>query len=130
MKVNKEKTKIMLINRASSLDFQPNIKLETELLDVVEESKILGIIMSSDLKWNKHIDYIRKKCFKKMWSIRRMKEIGATNEEMLDVYFLQIRCLTEMGCPAWNGSLTISDRNKLEAIQKTALKIILGCLQN
>ena len=61
-----------------------------------------------------------------MWSIRRMKEIGASNEEMLDVFCLQIRCLTEMGCPAWNGNLTLNDINKLEAIQKTAFKIILG----
>ena len=126
MKINKLKTKIMLFNRSRSLDFQPNIQLESELLEVVEESKILGVIMSSDMKWKKHIDYIRKKCFTKMWSIRRMKEIGASTEEMLDVFSLQIRCLTEMGCPAWNGSTTIKDKNKLEAIQKTALRIILG----
>ena len=55
-----------------------------------------------------------------------MKEIGGSIEDMLDVFRLQIRCLPEKGCPAYNGSLTQKDIKGLEGIQKTALKIILG----
>ena len=45
---------------------------------------------------------------------------------MLDVYLLQIRCLTETACPVWNGSLTKTDSKILESIQKTSLKVIFG----
>ena len=58
--------------------------------------------------------------------LKRMKEIGATANDMLEVYILQIRCLTEIGCPAFNGTLTKDDINTLERIQKTACRIILG----
>ena len=58
--------------------------------------------------------------------LKRMKEIGATSDYMLEVFKLQIRCLTEIGCHAWNGSLFIKDVKELERIQKTAVKIILG----
>ena len=126
MKINKYKTKVMLFNRATSLDFQSNILLESSPLDVVEETKILGIMLSSDLKWKKHVDFVRKKCLKKMWSIRRMKEIGGSIHDMIDVFTLQIRCLAEIGCPSWNGALTQKDITKLESIQKIALRIMLG----
>ena len=126
MKINKEKTKVMLFNRARSMDFQPTLKLEDKLLEVVEEIKLLGVIVSSDLKWNKNIKHVKKKCFTRFWMLRRMKEIGATRNDMLEVFELQIRYLTEIGCPAWNGSLLVKDDKELERIQKTAVKIILG----
>jgi len=69
---------------------------------------------------------IRELLFARFWMLRRMKEIGATRNDMLEVFELQIRCLTEIGCPAWNGSLLVKDDKELERIQKTAVKIILG----
>ena len=126
MKINQTKTKVMLFNRATSLDFQPSIHIENSLLDVVEETKLLGVIVSSNLKWSKHVNYIRRKCFAKMWGIRRIKELGASIKDMLEVYIRQIRCLAETGCPAWNGSLTQKDVDGLESIQRTVVKIILG----
>ena len=39
---------------------------------------------------------------------------------------VQIRCLAEQGCPAWNGALTIKNVEDLERLQKVALRIILG----
>ena len=116
----------MLFNRARSLDFQPELYLGDNLIEVVEETKLLGVIMSSDLKWKRHINYMKKDCYSRMWALRRMKEVGATISDMLEVYTLQIRCQTELGCPAWNGSLTKDDIAQIERIQKTALRIILG----
>ena len=39
---------------------------------------------------------------------------------------LQIRCLAELACPVWNGALTRNDIDRLERIQKNALRVILG----
>ena len=58
--------------------------------------------------------------------LRRIKELGGSREDLLLVYILQIRCITELACPAWNGALTIKDSIRLENIQKCAVKIILG----
>ena len=60
MKINKEKTKVMLFSRSKSMDFQPVLYLEDKLLEVVEEIKLLGIIFSSDLKWKKNIRFMKK----------------------------------------------------------------------
>ena len=63
---------------------------------------------------------------KKLCMLRRVKQLGGTIEELLCVYEVQLRCVTELACPAWNVSLTNKDENRLEKLQKIALKVILG----
>ena len=86
MKINKEKTKIMLFSRAQSWDFQPNLYIEGNLLDVVEQTKLLGVMISSDLKWSKNDQYIKERFCNKLWMIKRMKEAFATVDDMVEVY--------------------------------------------
>ena len=126
MKLNQKKTKIMLFNRSTKYDFHPEIFVEDELLEVVESTKLLGVMVSSDLKWDTHISYVVRRVMKKLWMLRRVKQLGGSTDDLVLVYKLQIRCLTEIACPAWNGSLTKKNVNALEKLQKTAFKIILG----
>ena len=126
MQINTKKTNVMLFNKSRLLDFQPEIFINDELLDVVESTKILGIMLSSNMKWDENIEYIRSKAMKKLWMLRRIRELGGSTQDMLDVYILKIRCLAEIACPAWNGSITVKHSNILERIQKSAMRIILG----
>ena len=50
MKINYKKTKLMLFNPCTSIDFQPEWTLGSHDLEFVEEMRLLGIIMTSDLK--------------------------------------------------------------------------------
>ena len=61
-----------------------------------------------------------------MWMIRNLKEHGAMEEQLLRTYFQQIRSITEMACPVWNGAITVHERMALERVQKIALAIIRG----
>ena len=74
MILNPKKTKTMIFNTLSNYDVLPIIQTEdgTEL-DVVEEHKILGHIIRSDLKTISNTEYICKRAFKRMWIIRRLK---------------------------------------------------------
>ena len=67
-------------------------------------------------------------CFaaKKTWTLRRLKQLGASNKDLIDVYCKQIRSIAEFAAPVWNSSLTGEDIVKLERIQKIAFHIILG----
>jgi hypothetical protein len=51
---------------------------------------------------------------------------GTAQDELKDVYVLFIRSLLEQSATVWYSSLTEENRNDLERIQKTAVKIILG----
>ena len=126
MKLNTKKTNIMLFTRAKKYDFQPELYIDNDLLNVVEVTKLLGVMISSDLKWKENVQYIVSRCMKRLWMLRRIRELGGSSGDLLTVYKLQIRCLAELACPVWNGALTINDSLRLERIQKNAARIILG----
>ena len=73
MVINSGKTKIMLFNKSHKYDFMPEITIsQGENLEVIEEFKILGLVISTDLKWNKHIEYMCKRGFMKLRTLRRL----------------------------------------------------------
>ena len=45
-------------------DYLPKIQINGETLDIVEETKFLGVILDSELSWTKHISYTSKKLAK------------------------------------------------------------------
>lgn len=65
MKLNPTKSKEMLINFLRSPNFliRP-LQIGSHVIEQVKTYKILGVIVSDDLKWNHHIDHIVKKASK------------------------------------------------------------------
>ena len=54
MQINKKKSKIMFFNPGRrKLDFQPRVKLNNEILNVTEQMRLVGLILTDDLKWKK-----------------------------------------------------------------------------
>ena len=75
MKINNTKTKAMLFNACKSIDFMPKIRLENHEVEVVEEIKLLGITIRSDLKWSSITQNLVQKANKRLWIIRRLSLI-------------------------------------------------------
>ena len=61
-----------------------------------------------------------------MWILRRLKGLGASTDELLDVYFKQVRSVLELAVPVWQPALTSQEVKQIERLQKCALAIILG----
>ena len=126
MKLNIPRTKILLFNRSKKWDFHPEVVIDDKILDIVESTKLLGVMITTDLKWETNTQYMINKARKKLWMIRRIQEVGGSLDDLIMVYTVQIRCGLELACPLWNGSLTKTQVKRLEKIQKTALRIILN----
>ena len=74
MKINEDKSKLMIFNKSRNFDFAPEISFRNgELLEYLEETKLLGIQINSSLKWNSNTAVICTKSMSKMWLLRRMK---------------------------------------------------------
>ena len=116
----------MLFNTAKTNDFFPEITIENETLDVVEEMKLLGVKISTDLKWHSNTEFITKKAYSRLWLIRRLKLFGANQSELLDVYIKQVRSILEFAAVVWHSGLTQINTSDIERVQKSALAIILG----
>ena len=126
MKINPEKSKVMLFNKSRKLDFPPEMKFQDgNILECVEETKLLGIQLSSSLSWESNTRAICRKAMGKMWLLRRLKSVNLKPELILDFYVKEVRPLLEQGVPIWNAGLTKAQSRQIEHIQKVALKIIL-----
>ena len=127
MKINESKSKLMIFNKSRNYDFPPEISFDNgELLECLEETKLLGIQIHSSLKWNSNTAAICTKSMSKMWLLRRMKLLKLEPSLILDYYIKEIRPLAEQGVIVWNSGLTKAQISDLEKIQKVALLIILG----
>ena len=126
MRINHSKTKVMLFNSAKKFDFQPNLVIDEVNLEVVEQMKLLGVVITSDLKWDKNTDYITKKAFSRLWLLRRLKKLGASRAALLDIYVKNVRSVVEYSSVVWGSSLTLKNTAQIERVQKAVFAIVLG----
>ena len=127
MQINRSKTKAMLCNSRTKWDFIPELKLYNEDdIEVVHEMKIVGFIMRSDMRTCSNTEYLVKKAFKRMWLIRRLKALGASNSQLIDSLQKQVLSVLWLGAPAWFCMLTQQERQDIDRVAKVGLRIIFG----
>ena len=64
------------------------IVVGNNVVERVNNYKLLGVQLSEDLKWNKHVEYIYKKACKKLYSLRVLRRAGVEQKNILKVYFI------------------------------------------
>ena len=78
------------------------------------------------MNWDQNTANLVKNANARMQLLRKIATFGTNHDELKDIYVLFIRSLLEQSATVWHSSLTEENRNDLERIQKTAVKIILG----
>lgn len=124
MELNLEKTKVMIFNFSTKNKFTTNLCLEGKNIEVVDHTKLLGTIITSDLKWNKNTEDIVKRSYARMQIIHRLSQYKPKKEDIIHVYKLYVRSLLEQSCQIWHSSLTDQNIEDLERVQKSLLRII------
>ena len=92
----------------------------------VDEYKLVGVMISSSLKWDENTEYITKKAYSRLWMLRRLKNLGLNKTSLLQVFTMQIRSVLEFGAVVWHSMLTDQNSRAIERVQKSALSVILG----
>ena len=95
-------------------------------LDKRKSTKLLGIWISDDLSWSRNCKEITIKAFSRLSMLTKLKYVGVSVEDLLDIYKLHIRSITEYCSVVFHSRLTKEESDKLERIQRVCLKIILG----
>ena len=96
-------------------------------VESVSSFKLLGVLLSDDLTWSSHVDYVLKKANSRLYALRLLKRAGLSPIDLTSTYSSFIRSRIEYASPAWSA-LPISLSNLLESIQKRALRIIFPYL--
>ena len=73
--------------------FSTDIKLNNESIETVSETKLLGTIITNDLKWNKNTENIVKDTNKRMQILHKATKFTNNIRDLKQIYMLQISYL-------------------------------------
>ena len=66
MVLNEKKTKNIIFNFSKTKQFTTDLRLKNVSLEVVNETKLLGVYITNDLKWNKNTEVLVKDANRRM----------------------------------------------------------------
>ena len=103
--------------------FEP-ITINGKNVEVVTSTKLLGLTISNDLKWNTHISNTCKKVSTRLYFLRQLKRAKLPPNDLVLFYIICIRPIVEYACEVFHNSLPQYLSDDLEKLQKRAFRII------
>ena len=126
MKLNGSKTKYMIVNFTYNYQFNTRIFLDNEILDCIQQIRLLGVEFREDLSWKANTHSITRKAFARMSLLRKLVCFGVPREDLVNIYILFIRSLLEYCSEVWHSSITEEEVQDLERVQKCAVRIVMN----
>ena len=121
---NTRKCKAMKFNFSKKHDFPLEITMGQDTLEEVNQLKLLGVIITSDLKWQMNTEYIVRKAMSKIWILRRMKQLGVGQATLADYWAKEGRSRLELAVPVWHSGLSVRQTAAIERCQRVAVAAI------
>ena len=81
---------------------------------LVNQAKVLGVIIRNDLKWNSHVDSIVRKASKTMYFLRQLKRANVSCNDLVQFYCMCIRPVVEYASPVFHYALPASLNDELD----------------
>ena len=94
MKLNAQKCNFMIFSRSNE-KFATRLSINNTILERKHASKILGVWISDDLSWTRNCQEICKKAYSRLSMLTKLKYVGVKIEDLVDIYILFIRSISE-----------------------------------
>ena len=115
-----------MFSNSRNYDFPPVVKFsDGTTLELKTEKKLLGIIISEDLKSRKNTTFMVFKACQKLWIIQRTLPLNFSQTELFDIYRKEVLSILDYGVPVWHSSISRKEVTDIEAVQKFAFRIII-----
>ena len=89
MVLNIKKTKYIIFNRAQA-DFNTRLKFKDINIEQVHEARVLGVIVSYDLKFERNTKDICSRAFAGISMLTKLKYVGVSTKDLVGVFSLFI----------------------------------------
>ena len=122
--LNESKCKELRISFTKSENTLEPVTINNTNIEVVPSAKLLGVMISNDLKWNMHVEMIYRKVPGRLYFLRQLKRAKVPTNDLLSFYTTCIRPVAEYACPVFHTALPQYLSDQLERLQKRALRII------
>ena len=126
MKLNGKKTKSMIFNFTRNHQFTTNLEIEGESIEIVNEAKLLGTIITDKLTWDRNTAEITKQAFGRMQLLNAAAAFTSSKFDLKCIYLTFVRSILEKSAVVWHSSLNNRNRKDLERVQKAAVRVIMG----
>ena len=93
--------------------------------EIVNETKVLGLIITSDLSWRKNTDSLVTKANKRLFIVRNLVKFPIPWAQIVNIYCQFVRVILEFNSNVWFSSITEEESEDIERVQKTVCKMIL-----
>ena len=91
MKINKKKTKTMIFNYTDKYQFSTRLNIDGEPIEVIDSTRLLGTIITNDLRWDLNTSHIVRKSNARMELLRRVATFGTSVDDLRNIYILFVR---------------------------------------
>ena len=125
MKLNPKKCKNLIFNFTNNHQFTTTLRINNHEVETVSEAKLLGQIITDDLKWERNIDEVVKSSNKRLRILHEASKFTGKISDLKMIYTMYIRSKLDSSSVVWHSSLTENQINSLERCQKAAVKVIL-----
>ena len=126
MKLNEQKTKCMTINFTKNHQFSTRITLNDQPLEFIDNTKLLGLTIQNDLKWDMHVSEMTSKAYSRFSLLTKLIKFNIPQKDLVTIYCLYIRSVLEFNCVVFHSTLTVEQSDTIERVQRTALRVIIG----
>ena len=106
MLLNEKKSNYIIFTRSKE-NFSTRLFLNESPLERVSVTKMLGVWLQEDLGWEENTKQICKKAYTRVSLLTKLKYIGISTEDLITIYILFIRSITEYCSVAFHNSLTV-----------------------
>ena len=128
MVLNPDKTKLLIVNFTDNHQYQSLLTVPGSCnpIELTFQTKLLGYWLTVDMKPNKHVSYILKIVYGRLWAVSRLKSAGVSDQDILHFFNVKIRSVLEYCTPVYTSMLTEENISDIERVQKITLKVILN----
>ena len=106
MTLNYDKTKELRICFKKSTPDIALLTIDGRPIQHINSTRLLGVTLSEDLKWQSHIDEITTKASQRLYFIILLKRAGIDPHHLINIYTSIVRSVLEYACQVWHTSLT------------------------
>ena len=83
----------LIFNFTENYQFSTRIKLNSEDVEELESTKLLGTIISNDLSWDLNTKNIVNKANARMELVRKVAGFGASNDDLKNIQIICVKSL-------------------------------------
>ena len=84
-----------------------DIILGNVMIKRVQHAKLLGVVVSRDLRWQEHVDYVCCRGSQHLYFLRMLKRAGVEPEDIVKMYTSLVCPVLQYACQVWHTGLTV-----------------------